>query len=131
MGGTYGGNAVACAAGIATIAAIEEDGMIANAARQGEKLRGFFSDLQAKYPVIGEVRGLGLMSAVELVEPGSRKPNPAAMKKFVAEAIARKVLTLGCGMYDNVVRFLPALNLSDAELDHALGVYTQAAKAAF
>ena len=131
LGGTYGGNAVACAAGIATIAAIEEDGMIANAARHGEKLRGFFSDLQAKYPAIGEVRGLGLMSAVELVEPGSRKPNPAAMKKFVAEAIARKVLTLGCGMYDNVVRFLPALNLSDAELDHALGVYTEAAKAAF
>ena len=75
MGGTYGGNAVACAAGVATIDAMREEGMLENAARQGEKLQGFFTDLQETYPAIGEVRGKGLMAAIECVMPGTQEPN--------------------------------------------------------
>jgi 4-aminobutyrate aminotransferase len=131
MGGTYGGNAVACAAASATIDAIKEDGMIANAARQGEKLRKFFTDMQGQYPNIGEVRGMGLMDAIELVKPGTKDPDPAATKAFFAAVNKRKVLILTCGMFDNVVRFLPPLNISDEEMDYAFNVFTDAAKEAW
>lgn len=131
LGGTYGGNAVACAAAGATIDAIRDEGMIANAAKQGEKLRGFFTKLQETYACIGEVRGKGLMDAIEIVKPGTKDPDPAATKAFFAAVNKRKVLILTCGMYDNVVRFLPALNISDDELDHAFNVFDEAAKEAW
>jgi len=131
MGGTYGGNAVACAAAIATIDAIREEEMAANAERQGEKLRGFFAKMAETYPQIGEVRGKGLMDAIEIVKPGTREPDPAATKAFAAEVVKRQVLILTCGMYDNVARFLPPLNISDDEMDHAFNVFEDAAKAAW
>jgi 4-aminobutyrate aminotransferase len=131
MGGTYGGNAVACAAGVATIEAMEEDGMLENAARQGEKLRGFFTDLQKQYPTIGDVRGKGLMDAIELVVPGGKEPNAEAAKVFMAECKQRNLILMGAGPFGNSVRFLPALNLSDEELDIAFGIFTEAAKVAF
>jgi len=131
MGGTYGGNAVACAAGVATIAAMREDGMLENAARQGEKLRTFFTDLQKQYPCIGDVRGKGLMDAIELVVPGGKEPNAEAAKVFMAECKKRNLILMGAGPFGNSVRFLPALNLSDEDLDHAFGIFTEAAKVAF
>jgi 4-aminobutyrate aminotransferase len=131
MGGTYGGNAVACAAASATIDAIVEDGMLANATRQGEKLRGFFSDLQKSYPQIGEVRGMGLMNAIEVVKPGTKDPDPAATKAFLAAVLKRKVLILTCGMFDNVARTLPPLNISDDEVGFACDVFAEAAKEAW
>jgi 4-aminobutyrate aminotransferase len=131
MGGTYGGNAVACAASIATIDAINEEGMIANAAKQGEKLRGFFTKMQETYPCIGEVRGMGLMNAIEIVKPGTKEPDAAATKAFFAAVNKRKVLILTCGMFDNVARMLPALNISDDEMDFAFEVFTDAAKEAW
>ncbi len=81
MGGTYGGNAVACAAGMATIDAIREEGMIENAARQGEKIRAFLTEKQAQYPSIGDVRGKGLMDAIEIVKPGTKEPAPARPRR--------------------------------------------------
>ena len=132
MGGTYGGNAVACAAGVATIEAMRDEGMLDNATRQGEKLRKFFTDLQATYPVIGEVRGLGLMSAFECVEPGGKKPNAAAAKAFMAECVKRNLIIMGTGgAMGNGVRFLPPLNISDADMDVAFGIFTEAAAVAF
>lgn len=131
LGGTYGGNAVSCAASMATIDAIREEGMMDNATKQGEKIRGFFTKLQEQYPNIGDVRGLGLMNAIEIVKPGSKEPDPAATVEFKNACISRKVLTLTCGMYDNVVRFLPALNIPDDALDQAMAVWEEAAKEAF
>lgn len=131
MGGTYGGNAVACAAGSATIDAMKEDGMLANAARQGDKLMKFWKDHQATYPVIGEVRGKGLMLALECVQPGTKEPNAAAAKAFIGECIKNKVVVMGAGAFGNGVRFLPPININDADLDHAFGVFTEAAKVAF
>jgi 4-aminobutyrate aminotransferase len=131
MGGTFGGNAVACAAGVATFKAIEEEGMLANTVRQGEKLRAFWTEKQNQYPCIGEVRGKGLMDAIELVKPGTKEPDAARAKAFIAETIKRNVIIMGAGGFDNVVRFLPALNLTDADLDHALNVFDEAAKVAF
>ena len=131
MGGTYGGNAVACAAGVATIEAMKEDGMLANAERQGEKLLKFWKDQQAKYPVIGEARGKGLMLAIECVQPGTKEPNAAVAKAFIAECQKHKVILMGACSQGNGVRFLPPLNISDEEMDIAMGVFDEAAKAVF
>jgi 4-aminobutyrate aminotransferase len=131
MGGTFGGNAVACAAGIATIDAMKEDGSLANAARQGEKLAKYFEAKQADYPCIGEVRGKGLMAAIELVQPGTKEPNAAAAKAFIAECNKQRLILMGAGVFGNCVRFLPQLNVSDADMDVAFGIFDAAAKVAF
>ena len=131
MGGTYGGNAVACAAGVATIAAMNEDGMLANAARQGEKLLKFWQDQQAQYPAIGEARGKGLMLAIECVQAGTKEPDAAVAKAFIAECSKQKLILMGAGSLGNCVRFLPPLNISNADMDVAMGIFAAAAKVAF
>ncbi len=130
MGGTYGGNAVACAAANATIQVMRDEDLLGNAARQGAKLMKFWQDKQAQYPAIGDVRGKGLMMAIELVKAGTKEPDAAKAKAFIAEANKRNTILMGAGSFGNCVRFLPALNLSDADLDHACGVFDECAKAA-
>jgi 4-aminobutyrate aminotransferase-like enzyme len=131
MGGTYGGNAVACAAGVATIDAMRDEGMLENAARQGDKLMKYWEEKQKQYPVIGEARGKGLMLAIECVQPGAKEPNAAAAKAFIAECLKNKAIVMGAGAFGNGVRFLPPLNISDADMDVAVGVFDKAAKVAF
>jgi 4-aminobutyrate aminotransferase len=131
MGGTYGGNAVACAAALATIEAMEEDGMLVNAQRQGEKLRAFFTGLKDKHPIIGEVRGMGLMNAIECVVPDTKEANAVAAKAFIAECSKRKLILMGAGSLGNCVRFLPPLNISDEEMDYAFEIFSDAAAVAF
>jgi len=131
MGGTYGGNAVGCAAGVATMDAMVEDGMLANATRQGEKLLAFWKSQQALYPAIGEARGKGLMLAIECVQPGTKEPNAAVAKAFIAECQKHKVILMGACSQGNGVRFLPPLNISDADMDYAIGVFAEAAKVVF
>lgn len=131
IGGTFNGNVVACAASVATIDAMRDEGMLENATRQGEKVRAFLGDLKAKYPVIGEARGIGLMNMIELVEPGTKKPNMPAAKALIAEALKRKLLIYGCCVVDNGVRFLPPINVTDEDLDFAFNVLTEAAAAAW
>jgi 4-aminobutyrate aminotransferase len=131
MGGTYGGNIVAAAAGVASLQVIEEENIMANVVKQGDKTRAFWNDMKAKYPVIGDVRGLGLMNAIETVEPGGKKPNPQAAKDFIAECTKRNMIHLGCGMYDNCIRFLPPLTVSDGDMDAAMAIWSEAAGAAW
>jgi 4-aminobutyrate aminotransferase len=131
MGGTYGGNAVACAAGVATMDAMVEDGMLANATKQGDKLLKFWKSQQELYPAIGEARGKGLMLAIECVQPGTKEPNAAVAKAFIAECQKHKVILMGACSQGNGVRFLPPLNISDADMDFAIGVFEQAAKVVF
>jgi 4-aminobutyrate aminotransferase-like enzyme len=131
MGGTYGGNAVACAAGVATIDAMRDEGMLENAARQGDKLKSFFEGLQATYPCIGEVRGKGLMLAIECVKPGTKEADAGVAKGFIAECSKQKLILMGAGSLGNCVRFLPPLNIPDADIDVAMGIFTAAAKVAF
>jgi 4-aminobutyrate aminotransferase len=131
LGGTFGGNMVSCAAGVATIAVLRDEGMVENAFRQGERLRAALRELQKDYPQMGEVRGLGLMDAVEFVMPGTNKePDAAFAKRVISGCIERKMLILACGYYDNCVRFIPALNISDADLDAAIAIFGDAVKAA-
>ncbi|WP_298415991.1 4-aminobutyrate--2-oxoglutarate transaminase [Brevibacterium sp.] len=117
LGGTYGGNPVACAAALGAIAAYEEDGLAANAEHIGEILVDRLTKLQSKYPEIGDVRGRGAMIAAEFVEHDSIEPNPDLVKKIADYCAKNGVVVLTTGTYGNILRFLPPLTISD-ELVH-------------
>jgi 4-aminobutyrate aminotransferase len=130
-GGVFNGNAVSCAAGVATIDAIVEDDMLANCERQGERFRAFLRGLQERYPAIGDVRGLGLLNVVEFVRPGPDKaPDAEAQKRFLAGLLARDMLVMGVGTYENMIRFLPPINIGDEDLAVAMDIVAAAAKEA-
>ncbi len=121
-GGTYGGNAVACAAGVATIRAMRDEDMPGNAARRGVQLMTGLRKLQEEYPVIGDVRGLGLMIGTEFTTNG--RPADKALVKAVVHACEEKgLLLLTCGTYDNVIRWIPPLVVSEAQINDALGLF--------
>jgi 4-aminobutyrate aminotransferase len=121
-GGTYGGNAVACAAAVATIRVIREEGMLENAQRTGTWLMDQLRALQAESPIIGDVRGLGLMIGVELT---SADGSPAAelAKAVVEGCLERYLLLLTCGPWGNTVRWIPPLTVSRAQVSEALAVF--------
>ena len=94
-GGTYGGNVVSCAAANATLDVIRDEGLIENAAARGTQFLAGLRALQPRYPSIGDVRGLGLMLAMEFIKPGvgdGRTPDPDLTKRVIAEALARRLL---------------------------------------
>jgi 4-aminobutyrate aminotransferase len=117
---TFGGNPVCCAAAMETIRLLEEK-YIANAARMGEYILERLADWPQKHRIVGNVRGLGLMVAVELVKSQqTREPHPEARKKVVGRAFEQGVLILGCG--ESTVRFMPPLIVEREQIDHALEV---------
>ncbi|MDR3665168.1 MAG: 4-aminobutyrate--2-oxoglutarate transaminase [Mycobacterium sp.] len=120
LGGTYGGNPVACAAALATIETIEADGLVARAAQIETLMKERLGRLQADDDRIGDVRGRGAMIAVELVTSGGTDPDPELTKALCAAAHQAGVIVLSCGTYGNVLRFLPPLTISDELLIEAL-----------
>ena len=122
LGGTYGGNPVACAAALGAIETIQEEKLVERARHIGKILEESLSELQKKYPIIGQVRGRGAMQAIEIVKAGSQEPNPPAMAAVVKYCQSKGVLILTAGTYGNVMRFLPPLVISDELLLDALGV---------
>ena len=126
LGGTYGGNPIACAAALGAIETMEAENLVARANHIGQILGDSLRAMQAKYSVIGEVRGRGAMQAIELVEPGTKKPNTAAMNAVVKYCQSKGVLILTAGSYGNVIRFLPPLVITDELLLDALGVLAEA-----
>lgn len=126
LGGTYGGNPIACAAALGAMETMEEENLVARAQHIGEILGSSLRELAKKYPVIGEVRGRGAMQAIELVEPGTKNPNTAAMNAVVKYCQSQGVLVLTAGTYSNVVRFLPPLVITDELLKDALSVLDDA-----
>ncbi len=128
-GGTYGGgNAVAAAAAVATIDTIAAERLVDNAAAMGARLKSGLLDLQAEHPVIGDVRGLGLMVGVEFSRDG--QPDAAATSRVQAECIRRDLLLLTCGAYGNVMRWIPPLVVDAQQIDAALDIFNQALTAA-
>jgi len=113
LGGTYGGNPIACAAALGAMEAIREDKLVERARHIGTILHGRLTAMAAKYPIIGDVRGRGAMQAIEIVVAGSKDPNPAAMASVIKYCQAQGVLILTAGTYGNVIRFLPPLVISD------------------
>lgn len=125
LGGTYGGNPVACAAALATIETIETDGLVARAAQIETLMKDRLGRLQADDDRIGDVRGRGAMIAVELVKSGSTEPDPELTKTLCAAAHRAGVIVLSCGTFGNVLRFLPPLTISDELLIEGLDVLAQ------
>jgi 4-aminobutyrate aminotransferase / (S)-3-amino-2-methylpropionate transaminase / 5-aminovalerate transaminase len=122
LGGTYGGNPIACAAALGAIETIEEEKLVERARHIGKILNESLTALAKKYPIIGEVRGRGAMQAIELVEAGTKTPNPAALASVIKYCQSKGVLILTAGTYGNVIRFLPPIVISDELLKDALAV---------
>jgi len=123
LGGTYAGSPIACAAALAVMEVFEEEHLLDRCKAVGERLVTGLKAIQAKYPVIGEVRALGAMIAVELFEDGdSHKPNAAAVASVVAKARDKGLILLSCGTYGNVLRVLVPLTSPDEQLDKGLAI---------
>ncbi len=128
VGGTYVGNPVAQAAALAVLDVIEDEGLVERSAALGETMRARFESWQARWPQIGDVRGLGSMLALELVAEDAVPDAPLA-SRIVAEALSRGLLLLKAGVSGNCIRVLVPLVVSDAELDEALEVWEEALQA--
>lgn len=123
LGGTYGGNPVSCAAALAAIDALQNDGILEQGEALGEKLRKTFLGWKDKYSIIGEVRGLGAMIAIEIVsDKAARTPDAAVTKKIVADVLKKKLLLLACGNYGNVLRVLVPLSVDSETLAKGLAI---------
>ncbi|MBF4768774.1 aminotransferase class III-fold pyridoxal phosphate-dependent enzyme [Nocardioides agariphilus] len=119
QGGTYGGNAVAAAAAVATLEVIENEGLVDNARQRGQQLGEALEPLRDRFAFIGDVRGLGLMQGIEFTAADGT-PDAASAAAVQSETTRQGLLTLTCGPVGNVVRLIPALNVTDSEI--ALGV---------
>ncbi|WP_431879340.1 4-aminobutyrate--2-oxoglutarate transaminase [Micromonospora marina] len=126
LGGTYGGNPIACAAALAAMETMRELDLTAAARRIGAVMVERLDAIAAGDPRVAEVRGRGAMLAVEIVRPGTLTPDPAATAAISAACHAAGLLTLTCGTYGNVLRFLPPLVISDDELGRGLDILAAA-----
>ncbi len=122
LGGTYGGNPLACAAALAAIETVEQDGLVERARAMEALLKERLHALQARDARVGDVRGRGAMIAVELVRPGTTEPDPDLARAVSAAAHAEGVIVLTCGTYGNVLRLLPPLAIDDTLLGEGLDV---------
>jgi len=127
-GSTYGGNPVACAAGIAVLETIAEERLIENAATRGEELRSGLDRIAAEDPRIGNVRGRGLMLGVEFVHDETGQPDGALAKAVIARAADLGLLVLTCGMSGQVVRWIPPINATSAEVSEAVEIFAEAVR---
>ncbi|NNC13547.1 4-aminobutyrate--2-oxoglutarate transaminase [Planctomonas sp. JC2975] len=130
LGGTYGGNPIACAAALATIQTYEEEHLAERAKQLGDIIREKLNALEASDPRVGDVRGRGAMMAMELVDPsgdgGAGRPDAALASRVLAASVAQGVVLLTCGTWGNVIRFLPPLAISDELLIEGLDIVGKA-----
>jgi 4-aminobutyrate aminotransferase/(S)-3-amino-2-methylpropionate transaminase len=126
LGGTYGGNPVACAAALGAIRTIEELDLVGRARHIGDVMLPRLRAMAERFDVIGDVRGRGAMTAIELVVPGTKDPNPEATAAVTKACHAEGLVTLTAGTYGNVIRFLPPLVMPDHLLDEGLSILEKA-----
>ena len=122
LGGTFAGNPVSCAAGLAVIGAIEKENLCERAEQLGDRFKQRARDWQKHWPIIGDVRGLGGMCAIELAEPGTRKPAADETNQITRACYEHGVIALSAGSFGNVIRILMPLVITDAQFDEALDV---------
>ncbi len=127
-GGTYGGgSAIATAAAAETVRVIKEEQLAERASKMGAYLRQKLEALQERFPQIGDVRGAGLMIGVEFSQPGTTgKPDKDTAKAVARACVENHLLLLTCGTYENVIRFIPPLIVSEEEIDEALTIFEAA-----
>ena len=129
-GGTFGGNPMACAAAEATIQVLVQEGMVENAARRGAQLMDNLCEIKQRFPTLGDVRGLGLMVGCEFSDPQTRQPLPDVVERVLATCLEQQLILMNCGTYGNVVRWMPPLMVSEAQVDEALCVFEEALREA-
>jgi len=122
LGGTYGGNALACAAALAVLEIFEQENLLARANQLGEQLHARLVQLAEKYACIGDVRGIGFMRAVEIIDIDTGKPDAALTQKILDTACQEGVLLIKCGVQRNTIRFLAPLVTTDSQLEEALHI---------
>ncbi len=127
-GGTYGGNAVACAAGVATIRAMRDERMLENANERGIQLMTGLRKLQEEYSQIGDVRGKGLMIGTEFIVDNKPEKAKPLVKEIIHAAEERDLLLLTCGTYDNTIRWIPPLNVTSDQINDGLRLFEDALK---
>ena len=133
-GTTFGGNPVSCAAGIATIETIKKDKLLENAAKVGKHAILYLKDMQKRYPVMGDVRGLGFMIGIEFVKhvPSGTKtgkdksPDREFLKKVLNKCYKKGLILIECGIDKNIIRFMPPLIITMKEMEKALEIFEQA-----
>ena len=126
VGTTFGGNPLACRAGLTVFEIIESEGLLERAVAVGERIRSHFKEFQKKYPVIGDVRGIGAMAAIEFVEdPATKKPAGAFAKAFRSDLYRNGVINIGAGTFHNVLRVLVPLTIEDDTLARGLEIVEQ------
>src|SRR5690606_21195219 len=130
LGSTFGGNVAAVTAALATLDVIEEEGLLERARSLGDAARRRLEALQAKHDAIGDVRGVGAMIALEFVKADGHTPDPATVDAVVRYARDAGLILLSTGTFGNVIRLLPPINLSDAELDEGLSIIEASVTAA-
>ena len=128
LGGTYGGNPVAAAAALAVLDQIEKEGLLERSRTLGEKVLGRLREMQDRHDVIGDVRGRGMMTAIELVSDRDTKEplDGASGNAIVKRCLEEGVLILKAGTYDNVIRLLPPLTIDEGLLDEGLATLNEA-----
>ena len=128
IGGTYGGNAVACAAAVATVRAIRDEKMLENAQERGIQLMTGLRKYQEEYPEIGDVRGLGLMIGTEFIVDGRADKAKVLVKNVIHLAEEKGLLLLSCGTYDNTLRWVPPLNVTSEQINDGLRIFGESLK---
>lgn len=128
QGGTYGGNAVSCAAALATIEVIEEEGLVENARERGAQLRGLLEQVAGNHAGIAAVQGKGLMQGTPIIDADGHFDGDRA-GKILAEAEKRGLLMIRCGTHKHIVRWLPALIVEARQIEEAVGIFEEALKA--
>ena len=124
IGGTYGGNALACAAAFKVIEIMERDNLAARSMELGNKVKARYADMGKKYPVVGDIRGLGGMVGIEFVkDTKTKEPYPELVAAMVQECASNGLLVEGAGTYNNVIRFLAPLVITDAQLEAGLDIF--------
>ncbi len=127
IGGTYAGNPLACRAAIEVLKTIESDDLLARACHVGERIKGRFGDLADRFEVVGDVRGLGAMVAMEIVKDRrTKEPAPELTSAVVSEALRNGAIFPTAGLYGNVIRVLVSLTISDDEIDEGMEILKEA-----
>ena len=126
-GTTYGGSPISCAAALATLDVMREENLLENARAQGDYVLEVLRELQAEVDIVGEVRGVGLMVAVEFVEPGTDKePNTEGVRRILDRALEGGLLLYPCGHWTQTIRLIPPLTITREQVDEGLGIFRQA-----
>ena len=125
-GGTYLGNPVCCAASLATLSVIDEERLLENAYEQGQYMKTMFRDLQFNYPIIGDVRGFGLMMGLEIIDPLTGEADPARVVDIRKRCLERGLLLISCGEFDQVIRLIPPLTITREQVKAAMEIIADA-----